>query len=256
MYTSTKTLVVILFVLLAASCGGGDAAPGEDSTQDSTGNDSVTADTEVTFDITKRDHVGIRLALLLEIMMAGNPLNNPIGWAQAGAAAIRVREICDNFEAPEVIDDSCDLLLTAIGTPFNQSASILADAQIALREIVSRRTVAAASWASKWDDDITDFRFNDDFAAEMRGLRALMVETKSRCVRSDVLAFWAALRAYLSDENVPEVERMIGSRATSDLEDYVLEYGFGGQTAFGCSREAERIADEINKIDSIFDLAE
>lgn len=109
------------------------------------------------FDIDDPRDAGVRLTRLYEVLAEGNPVHDRIGWAKAGVAASRVEEICSNPELSVELDPSCDKLLLAIGSPFAQSAQILAESLEELRDVVSRREFLSHPGAHEWDSDIAEY---------------------------------------------------------------------------------------------------
>ena len=196
------------------------------------------------FKIGDSKHVGIRLTILTEILMNGNPVNDPIGWAKAGAAAGVVDEICDDFDRPENTDAACDQLLIAVGTPFNQSAPVLAESLTLLREVVSRRDVhEAREWAT-WDEDIYGFVLPLEIRDALRSLRQPLqrIMTVESCVGLSgshsaingaqlILLRWR-LEAFSGDN-----EALITASATEDLSEALTELQ-EADSGFSCSLEA------------------
>lgn len=196
------------------------------------------------FKIGDSKHVGIRLTILTEILMDGNPVNDPVGWAKAGAAAGVVDEICDDFDRPENTDAACDQLLIAVGTPFNQSAPVLAESLTLLREVVSRRDVhEAREWAT-WDEDIYGFVLPLDVRDALRSLRQPLqrIVTVESCIGLSgshsaingaqlILLRWR-LKAFSGDN-----EALIAASATEDLSEALTELQ-EADSGFSCSLEA------------------
>ena len=184
---ATLVTIAIVFGLtsFAVGCGGSSnpdssapASQGAEQQSEQPQQESTTQTSQsradVEFDISDRKQAAARLTILHQILSDGTPISDPIGWAKAGVAAMRVDQICNNFEIDEDLDPACDQLLLATETPFNRVSPVLTAAATELRKIISRRELAEVEHASSWDADIRSFAFDPAMQSALSQLKKTM----------------------------------------------------------------------------------
>ena len=209
------------------------------------------------FDISNRDQAAARLSYLYDILSDGNPISDPIGWAKAGAAGVRIQEICNNFDISEDLDPACDNLLIALETPFNQIGPVLTAAASELRSIIPRRKLAEYEERVRaWDGDISDFEFGFGTRIVLQSLKDLMddcVQHEFLCdgtrpeIREFTRHFSELVSANDSSSREENVAISITIAAVSDLTDYILEFT-REDSSYGRQLDANRIADELEDL--------
>lgn len=209
------------------------------------------------FDISNREQAAARLSYLYDILSGGNPISDPIGWEKAGAAGIRIQEICNNFDISEELDPACDNLLIALETPFNQTGPVLTAAASELRSIIPRRKLAEyEERVQAWDGDISEFEFSFGTRIVLQSLKDLMddcIRYEFLCdgTRPEIREFTRHFSELVSDNvsalGEDNVDIAITIAAVSDLTDYILEFT-QEDSSYGRQLDANRIADELEDL--------